>query len=142
MSTVVLLYSGGLDSTVLLYDLLAQGHTVTALCAYYGQHHRKEVECARSITADLGVPFEVTILDRRLFAGSSLTDDSSSVVVPNRNAVLISLAGALAVRDGADAVAIACHGGDFNALRLDRMLRNVDAKRPLPIFERFESVSK
>ena len=33
------------------------------------------------------------------------------------------------------------HGGDFNAMRLDRMLRNVNAKQPLPIFERFESVS-
>jgi hypothetical protein len=32
------------------------------------------------------------------------------------------------------------HGGDLNAMRLDRMLRNVDAKQPLPIFERFEHV--
>jgi len=43
----VLIYSGGLDSTVLLYDLLAGGDTVLALSVDYGQRHRVEIEHAR-----------------------------------------------------------------------------------------------
>ena len=33
----IVIYSGGLDSTVLLYQLLAEGHQVKALSIDYGQ---------------------------------------------------------------------------------------------------------
>ncbi|MCA9203417.1 MAG: 7-cyano-7-deazaguanine synthase, partial [Planctomycetales bacterium] len=39
----VAIFSGGLDSTVLLYELLAQGDTVAALSVDYGQRHRIEL---------------------------------------------------------------------------------------------------
>lgn len=113
MTKTVLLFSGGLDSTVMLYDLLNQGHEVQALCVDYGQSHRREMDSAKAITDKLDVRMETTQLDSKLFTGSLLTGSADNVVVPNRNAVLLSIAGSVAVRDGLDAVGIACHGGDY-----------------------------
>jgi 7-cyano-7-deazaguanine synthase len=109
---IVLCYSGGIDSTVALYDLLATGEQVHALSVHYGQSHHRELAAAKDITAALGVPHSVTALDPALFRGSDLTGGDSGIVVPNRNMVLIAIAGSLAVRIGANAVAIACHAGD------------------------------
>ena len=40
----VVVFSGGLDSTTLLYHLIALGHEVKAISFDYGQRHRKEIE--------------------------------------------------------------------------------------------------
>ena len=56
----VLLFSGGLDSTVLLADLRHRGDRVTALgCDYGSRHNRRELACGRRICAAAGVPFHV-----------------------------------------------------------------------------------
>lgn len=115
MSAVVL-HSGGIDSTVLLYHLMAEGEEVMALSVLYGQSHHREVAAAREICFGLDVPHSVTMLDPDFFRGSELTAGRgpvvSGVIVPNRNMVLIALAGALAERAGFEAVAVACHAGD------------------------------
>jgi 7-cyano-7-deazaguanine synthase len=123
----VLIYSGGLDSTVLLYDLLAQGDRVFALTVNYGQRHAREIESAATICRDAGVPHEVVDMRsvRSLFGGSSLTDLSvpvpeghyaensmKSTVVPNRNMLLLALATAWAITNRAERVAYAAHSGD------------------------------
>ena len=46
MAKFVHLFSGGLDSTVLLYDLLDQEHHVECLLFHYGQRHAKELQFA------------------------------------------------------------------------------------------------
>ena len=51
----VLVYSGGMDSTVLLYHLLANGDSVSTLSVDYGQRHRKELIQAAEITTKLGI---------------------------------------------------------------------------------------
>ncbi len=107
----VICLSGGIDSTVLLYDLRAQGHECVGLGVDYGQRHRRELEAAAAICDDLEVPYVVAKVDAP-FLGSELTDGRSGVVVPNRNMTLLSLAGAVAVSHQADNVAIACHAGD------------------------------
>lgn len=125
---VILSYSGGLDSTVLLYQLLKQGHEVGCLSVLYGQRHRREVVAAKNICRDHAkVEHRVADLDKvhGLFAGSSQTSPEIEVpeghyeeegmrqtVVANRNMVLISLAGAWAVSTKSDAVAYAAHAGD------------------------------
>lgn len=123
MKTVVLL-SGGLDSTVLLAHRLALGDSVHALCVGYGQRHRREVWAATAVAGHYGVGFEVVELPPTLMKGSVLTgggpvphghyEDASmrSTVVPARNLVLLSLAAAVAFREGVDAVAYAAHAGD------------------------------
>ena len=128
---VVLSYSGGLDSTVLLYHLAKQGHKVKCLSVDYGQRHRKELKAAREICLLAGVEHEVADLSHllHLFAGSSQTSfhipvpeghyaekSMQKTVVPNRNMVLLSLACAWAVATKTlgeeSAVAYAAHAGD------------------------------
>lgn len=124
----VLIYSGGLDSTVLLYHLKYRlGHEVKCLSVNYGQRHRKEIEAGQRITFDLGVEHRVADLSglRWMFAGSSQTSDDISVpdghyaeesmkqtVVPNRNMMMLALAGSWAVSMKADHVAYGAHSGD------------------------------
>ena len=113
-ATTVLLYSGGLDSTVLLYDLRAQDRAVLGLGFDYGQSHRRELDAADAICADLGVEFDVLELPAEAFGGSLLTGDSAgSVVVPNRNMAFIAVAAAVAESREAGAVAVAWQAGDF-----------------------------
>ena len=125
----ILIHSGGMDSTVLLYHLLAEGHTVKALSIDYGQRHRKELEFAAELTSQLGV--EHKIADLRsvtdLLAGSSLTsadievpeghyaeDNMKATVIPNRNMILLSLAAGWAISNRFDHVSYAAHAGDHD----------------------------
>ncbi len=123
----VIIFSGGLDSTVLLYQLRAARHTVYALSVDYGQRHRRELTYARATCESLGIEHVETDLRglSPILQGSSLTDPSMSMpqghyeeanmrltVVPNRNMLLLSLATAWAVSLKADGVAYAAHGGD------------------------------
>lgn len=126
MKTVVI-YSGGLDSTVLLYQLVADGHDVSALSIDYGQRHRRELDCAAEICELAGVPIRIANLSsiRELLSGSSLTspqievaeghyteESMKSTVVPNRNMILLSLAAGHALSLCASQVAYAAHSGD------------------------------
>ncbi len=139
----VLIHSGGLDSTVLLYHLLAEGHTVSALSVHYGQRHAKELGCAAAIAKRLGVRHEVADLRpvSGLLAGSSLTSSEIAVpeghyaeenmkatVVPNRNMILLALAAGWAISQKADAVAYAAHSGD-HAIYPDCRSEFADAMR-------------
>ena len=123
----VLVYSGGLDSTVLLYHLRAAGDTVSTLAVNYGQRHSKELERARQITDSIDVEhreIDLTSINQ-LLGGSSLTDQAISIphghyeednmkstVVPNRNMILLSLAAGWAISKKADCVSYAAHSGD------------------------------
>lgn len=123
---IVLSLSGGLDSAVLLWHLLEEGHQVRCLSVDYGQRHRKELETARKLVEMRKVEHQIANLSRLrfLFAGSSQTSnidvpeghyaDASMriTVVPNRNMVFLSLAGAWAMATESDAVAYAAHVGD------------------------------
>lgn len=112
-STKVLhLLSGGLDSTVLLSDLLFQKRDVRCIGFDYGQTHRRELDAARKITKKLSVPFEVISLPG-IFGGSSLVGCDGGVVVPNRNMVLLSIAAAIAEADGHEVITIGANKDDF-----------------------------
>ncbi len=123
----LIVYSGGLDSTVLLHLLKREGKAQAALLVDYGQKHKKELEYAKTNCRKLGVPFEVADLTslKPLFGDCSLTNDSEAVpdggyreesmkstVVPNRNMIMISVAAARAIAVGANEVAYAAHAGD------------------------------
>jgi 7-cyano-7-deazaguanine synthase len=127
MEQIVAIHSGGMDSTVLLYHLRAEGFDVAALSVDYGQRHRKELECAASICSKINVPHEVVDLSdmARLLSGSALTDSSVEVpeghyaeesmkttVVPNRNMLIISAATGWAISRKAQLVAYGAHAGD------------------------------
>lgn len=124
----VVLFSGGLDSSVLVYDLLSQGCEVVGLTVEYGQKHAVSELIASSAIAKL-TGIEHVIVDLEgcygLFAGSALTSPDIDIpaghyedkvmactVVPNRNMVLLSLATACAISRGAVMVGYAAHAGD------------------------------
>ena len=123
----VLIYSGGLDSTVLLYWLRDCDVLIKALGVNYGQRHGKELDHARRLCQAVAVPFEVADLSglRPLLGGSSQISDEVAVpdghcvkesmkvtVVPNRNMIMLSVAIGHAVSLRYDEVAYAAHGGD------------------------------
>lgn len=123
----VAVYSGGLDSSVLLYELSRSSEQLAALSFHYGQRHAKELSAASEICRRIGV--EHQIIDLRtisgLLTGSALTDETAEVpeghytdasmratIVPNRNMIMLAIAGACALSSGADTIAYAAHSGD------------------------------
>lgn len=127
MSLVVTTLSGGLDSVTLAHALADEGAALVAVSFDYGQRHAKEIELAARCAARLGA--DHCVVDLRsvgaLLTGSALTDPAIDVpeghytdvsmaatVVPNRNAIMLSVAVGVAVARGADAVATAVHAGD------------------------------
>lgn len=123
----VVVFSGGLDSTTLVYDLYSADTEVSLITVDYGQRHRKEADFAQKTADRLGVPLHLVDLRSvtALLAGSALTDGSVDVpdghytddsmratVVPNRNALMLDVAVAAAVAGGCDAVAFGAHSGD------------------------------
>ncbi|MGZ0656816.1 7-cyano-7-deazaguanine synthase QueC [Coraliomargarita sp. W4R53] len=126
MKTVII-YSGGLDSTVLLYHLREAGHELHALSIDYGQRHRCELDRAAAICAALDIPQPMADLSaiQPLLAGNSLTSPKIEVaeghyteetmkttVVPNRNMIFLSIATGHALSIKAEQIAYAAHSGD------------------------------
>lgn len=107
---VVHLMSGGLDSTVLLYDLQQQGHKIHCVLFDYKQRHVQELNWARSHCDRLGILY--TTLELPQLHGSELTDGKGGVVVPFRNGIFLGLAVNVAVAAGADAITLAANSSD------------------------------
>ncbi len=119
---VVLLLSGGLDSTVLLADRVEQGDQVTAISFDYGQTHRaKELSAARAIARHYNVPHRIVGLSS-LTLPSALTgtmniptrhaEQPDATTVPARNMLLISAGAAIAEAEGAYEVLIGANADD------------------------------
>ena len=118
--------SGGLDSVTLAHKVANEG-TLTSLLSFdYGQRHRKELDFAAHCANTLNVPHTIIDLSQvgAQLTGSALTDDidipdghyaedsMKITVVPNRNAIMMTIAFGLATSQQADTVAMAVHGGD------------------------------
>ena len=52
---ILQIYSGGMDSTALLYDFINKGHKVETIWFNYGQKHKKEQLYAKEICNTLKV---------------------------------------------------------------------------------------
>lgn len=117
--------SGGMDSVTMAYELAADEALGGIISFDYGQRHAKELEYAKQNAELLGVPWHYVNLSQLELGGSALTDMSIEVpdghyaednmkatVVPNRNAIMLSIATGYAVAGEFDAVATAVHGGD------------------------------
>lgn len=121
-----LVCSGGLDSVSLAHVLHAQGTLSRIVSFDYGQRHRKELDFAAACARRLSVPFHLVDLSGlgAALTGSALTGDLAVpdghyaqdtmriTVVPNRNAIMLTIAFGIAAANGDRAVAAAVHGGD------------------------------
>ncbi|MDO5016827.1 MAG: 7-cyano-7-deazaguanine synthase QueC [Porphyromonas sp.] len=120
----IIVLSGGLDSTTLLYDKQAEiGLAVTF--KYGSNHEANEIPCAAYHCQKLGIEHLIIDLDFMSRMHSSLLsgaediptgtygeDNMKSTVVPFRNGVMLSIAGAIAEDRGLKRVLIANHFGD------------------------------
>ena len=129
---VVPIVSGGLDSVTLLYYLLDSHVTVDHMVSFnYGQRHKKELEFAKLHAESLSINHHIIDLYHSgLYgvlcgSGSSLVDETVDVpeghyaadnmkatVVPNRNMMMLAIAGSVAVATDANAVVTGVHAGD------------------------------
>jgi len=122
----VVIISGGMDSTTLLYDIVKQGYEVYALSFNYNQKHKRELMMAKRTCFKLGIDHRIVDLNvLNQLAPSALTrkywkipeghyegENMKQTVVPNRNMVMLSLATAYAIGLGAEKVFYGAHAGD------------------------------
>jgi 7-cyano-7-deazaguanine synthase len=131
--------SGGLDSTTLVYDMLSHGYTPHMLSFDYGQRHKKELSYAAMTAQKLGLRHDIIDLSSitYLISNSALTsgvrqarasgdtygeievpeghyaeDSMKATVVPNRNMIMLAIAGGVAVSNNYKTIGIGVHGGD------------------------------
>lgn len=121
----ILIYSGGLDSTTLLYEY-REDIALAVSFDYGSKHNEREIEYARKNCRKLGIEHLVIPLEfmQKYFRSSLLKggedipegsyDDSNmqSTVVPFRNGIMLAIAAGLAESRGLDAIMMANHGGD------------------------------
>jgi 7-cyano-7-deazaguanine synthase len=127
MKKAVIVASGGMDSATLAWYYHSKGYQLILVGFDYGQRHKKELEYLKRIGDRL--ESEVKIVDLANLSsslhGSSLTSSDVAVpdghyaeetmkatVVPNRNAIMLSIATGIAVAEGANLVATGVHAGD------------------------------
>lgn len=127
----VILLSGGLDSSTVLYQAKADSCDCYALSFDYQQRHRRELEAARAIASSAGVvEHQVVSFDLRLWGGSALTDTKIELpsdrsvaemaqnipvtYVPARNTIFLSFALAYAEAISAERVYIGVNALDYS----------------------------
>lgn len=123
----VAIVSGGMDSVTLAYYLKSLEYDLFLLSFDYGQRHKKELGYASLCASRLNARHHIVDLSmiNHLLHGSALTDNAVIVpdghytsitmkptMVPNRNAIMLSIAYGVAVSEQADIVAIGAHNGD------------------------------
>ncbi len=113
--------SGGMDSTLVAYIMRTRGYEIIALHFNYGQRTAsKELECFRTICDDLGVSkkYEIDLDFFKTIGASALTDHTIDIpvggieegvpvtYVPFRNGIFLSIATAIAEKEGCESIAI------------------------------------
>ena len=125
MKDSVIILSGGMDSTTMLYEY--RERIALALSFDYGSNHNaREIPFARLHCERLGIPHAVIPLDfmGRYFKSSLLEgadaipeghyedENMRSTVVPFRNGIMLSIAVGIAESNDLRYVMMANHGGD------------------------------
>ncbi|MDN5347656.1 MAG: 7-cyano-7-deazaguanine synthase [Clostridia bacterium] len=128
---VVVVLSGGMDSSTCMGIAHAAGQEIFPLTFIYGQKHAVELEAARKVAAHYGVSGRHKIVDLTgLLSGSALTDADKDIpvgrslaeigagipitYVPARNIVFLSLALAWAEPLGAEAIYLGVNVLDYS----------------------------
>lgn len=125
MKDSILIYSGGMDSTTMLYDY--KDTIALSVSFNYGSNHNaKELQCAALHCKRLGIRHIVINLDfmKQYFHSSLLSGAESipeghyesenmrSTVVPFRNGIMIAIAAGLAEDNALKRIMLANHSGD------------------------------
>lgn len=121
MKKALCIMSGGMDSTLSAYIMKAQGYEIIALHFNYAQRtEAKELACFHNIAKGLDVksPYVIDMDFFTQIGASALTDMSidvpvdgiepgvPSTYVPFRNGIFLSIAGAIAEKEGCEVLSI------------------------------------
>ena len=149
---VLVIFSGGQDSTTCLYWAKKKFKEVYALSFLYGQKHQKEVELARSIAEKAGVNFHVMDVSFIGHLGkNSLTDTSMhmdeekpegtfpNTFVPGRNLFFISIAAVYAREHGINHLVTGVSQTDFSGYPdcRDSFIKSLNVTLNLAMDEQF-----
>jgi 7-cyano-7-deazaguanine synthase len=127
----IILLSGGLDSSTVLYQAKADGYQCYALSFDYQQRHRRELESAKAIARCANVKeHQVIGFDLRQWGGSALTDDDidlpehrsldqmsqniPTTYVPARNTIFLSFGLSYAEAIAAERVYVGVNALDYS----------------------------
>ncbi|MEA5502877.1 7-cyano-7-deazaguanine synthase QueC [Halotia wernerae UHCC 0503] len=127
----VILLSGGLDSSTVLYQAKADGCECHSISFDYQQRHRRELQSALSVANKAGViEHQVVNFDLRQWGGSALTDNTIALpqersldemsqnipitYVPARNTIFLSFALGYAEAIAAERVYIGVNALDYS----------------------------
>ncbi len=127
----VILLSGGLDSSTVLYQAKADGYECNPISFDYQQRHRRELEAAKAIADCVGVvAHQLVSFDLSQWGGSALTDDKINLpqersvsdmaqnipvtYVPARNTIFLSFALAYAETLSAERIYIGVNALDYS----------------------------
>lgn len=125
MKDSVIIVSGGMDSTVMLYEY--QERIALAVSFHYGSNHNdKEIPFAKKHCEKLGIKhitiplqfmkeyFHSSLLEgaEAIPEGNYDDENMKSTVVPFRNGIMLAIAAGLAENYGLKHVMMANHGGD------------------------------
>jgi 7-cyano-7-deazaguanine synthase len=122
----IVVLSGGMDSTTLLYDTVNRGYEVYAISFDYNQKHRLELEMAAATCKKLKVshkvlnigvlnevaPSALTRKDWKVPTGHYAGENMKQTVVHNRNMVMLALAASYAQALKATKLFYGAHAGD------------------------------
>ena len=125
---VVVLLSGGLDSSTVTGIAKTSNAKIFGLSFDYGQRHKKELNSALKIAKHFEIQeFKVIKLDLSLWGGSSLTDNQQNIptngietnkipntYVPGRNTIFISVALSYAEAVDADFIGLGVNALDYS----------------------------
>ena len=121
----LIIYSGGMDSTVLLHAL-AKDIKLAISFDYGSNHNDREFKCAQVNADKLGIELRrINIksvmegMKSSLLSGAEAIpeghyadDNMASTVVPFRNGIMLSIAAGIAESEGLDTILLASHAGD------------------------------
>ena len=123
----IILLSGGLDSTTILYQAKEKGFESHCLIFSYGQRHKKEINRAKYIAEQAKSDYQVVKISLP-WQGSSLLDFKMSIpqretidpkeipttYVPARNIIFLSFAASYAEAINAQAIFIGANAIDYS----------------------------
>ena len=152
MAGALVVFSGGQDSTTCLFWARQRFEKVYALSFFYGQKHSCELEAARAIAEEAGVPLDVQDVSFISRIGrSSLTDASlpmdrekpqdsfPNTFVPGRNMFFLGIAAVCAREKGLRDIVTGVSQTDFSGYPdcRDTFIRSMNVTLNLAMEEQF-----
>lgn len=124
---ILVSFSGGIDSSVLVAQLLKEGHSVRCVAFSYGsKHNTYELDAMRWLCKFFGLPYRIFDLNS-IFScmDSSLLNNTAPIpeghyespemkktIVPGRNMIFASILTGVAESSHSQAIALGIHQGD------------------------------